>query len=229
MKLFSKKEKDPKDTIGYKIMGDIYLDSQKRAGIALLGWFIFLAILVILIRTGQANKSHTTAEQTTTPKATVTFTAVDTMLEDLSKKEYEYTITVSDGTDTYYYTGTQYHNQEAGTYTYQCNKINYYYDGSTYLNKDTGAIITNLYDHVDPTFFDITKLTSYLTNIKYTEETIGSIKQYTYSFYYHDSLTDVIITTSPTTITKTKYIINNQEYNIIYSNINNVSDITLAK
>lgn len=195
---------------------ELFTDEKKRARLILFGYFIFFLVLIIAMRTNYnydnddiANKINNRAD------------------EKLAMHNYEFTYTITKGTDKYIYTGKHYNEKEMFTY----NKEEYYKENDLFMKKEKNNWMKVENPYVEYEYLKLESLDQILgksdliSQTKYNDDSILN----SYKMYVDGKVSENVlnITSKDEKLIKIEMLFENKTITLEYSNIGNVIDFNI--
>lgn len=195
---------------------ELFTDEKKRARLILLGYFIFFIVLIVAMRTNYnydnddiANKINNQAD------------------EKLAMHNYEFTYTITKGTDQYIYTGKHYNEKEMFTY----NKEEYYKENDMFVKKDKNNWMKVDNPYIEYEYLKLENLdkilgkSDFISQTKYNDDSILN----SYKMYVDGKVSENVlnITSKKEKLIKIEMLFENKTITLEYSNIGNVVDFNI--
>ena len=185
-------------------------DDKKIISLVKLGfWLAFIIVIVIF------TKFTTTPREDNNTK-TITYEQKLAKLDD--NYEYKYEIKINE--ELYTFEGSKLNNREVGSRYINEEKIDYYIQNSYSYEIINRALILreDIFDNINTNLLDVNYIKSIIKNIEYTRDNN--------SYLYNLEDKEITINVDDNNITSIIINIDNNVYNLSYSNIGLVKDIT---
>ena len=187
-------------------------EDKSKSLYGLIGWLIFIIILIIIIRVG----INYDKQVEVVPE--LDYIELDEGFLELIKRNYVYNYNIIDNNNIINYTGSIYKNNNNGIRIFNDEVLNYYSDGINFYNKDTNEII-NIYDNYLSYFLEPVNVYNFIQDLDYETKIDSNKKVYLYNTYYDNLPITINIFVNETNITDINYNYDNIQYKANYSNI----------
>lgn len=187
-------------------------EDKSKSLYGLIGWLIFIIILIIIIRVG----INYDKQVEVVPE--LDYIELDEGFLELIKRNYVYNYNIIDNNNIINYTGSIYKNNNNGIRIFNDEVLNYYSDGINFYNKDTNEII-NIYDNYLSYFLEPVNVYNFIQDLDYETKIDSNKKVYLYNTYYNNLPITINIFVNETNITDINYNYDNIQYKANYSNI----------
>lgn len=187
-------------------------EDKSKSLYGLIGWLIFIIILIIIIRVG----INYDKQVEVVPE--LDYIELDEGFLELIKRNYVYNYNIIDNNNIINYTGSIYKNNNNGIRIFNDEVLNYYSDGINFYNKDTNEII-NIYNNYLSYFLEPVNVYNFIQDLDYETKIDSNKKVYLYNTYYNNLPITINIFVNETNITDINYNYDNIQYKANYSNI----------
>ncbi len=187
-------------------------EDKSKSLFMLIGWLVFIIILIVFIRIGYKNNSNVTIDPG------LNYIRLEDGFIELIRSNYVYNYNIIDNNNIINYTGSINKNTNNGIKITNDSTINYYSDGMNFYNKDTNEVI-NIYDNYLSYFLEPANVYNFVYELKYDTKIDSNKKVYIYNSTYNNLPIEINVFVNENNITDINYKYNNIEYKCNYSNI----------
>ncbi len=196
---------------------ELFTDEKKRARLILCGYFIFFVVLIVAMRTNYNGSGNDAIANKINNQAD----------EKLAMNNYEFTYTITKGTDKYIYTGKHYNEKEMFTY----NKEEYYKENDMVLTKEKNNWIKVENPYIEYEYLKLENIdkilgkSDFISQTKYNDDSILN----SYKMYVDGKISENVlnITTKDEKLIKIEMLFENKTITLEFSNIGNVIDFNI--
>lgn len=213
MKWFKKineKRQQKSDELGHKVFGDIWDNKREKSALFLLLWFMFMLLVIGMVRTNNQIKSNENANK----NKEIEYQALSNYFENKDNDNYEYNISIYDlnNASFTYYNGDVINDVETGTKESNADVINYKINNGIAYNTNNNQVINNLYGNYLTLFFKLNNIYDFIKDCEPEVKYEDDIKVYDYKELYENKNIEFIIKTDEKSITYIEYNYDNYKY-----------------